>query len=301
MLPVGLLLALAAPLPVTTPEPRPAPILGGDVVEPGAWPEIVALTYGLRICTGTLVSERVVLTAAHCILSAGSTPITVRFGDDVTVPGGRAVAVERAVPHPDYFPNFKVRRWDVWDYGYLLLAEPVTDIAPARPLRVQDEWDEAMTIGGTVTLVGYGLTETGLTHIKREVDVPIVEFSPTGLEFTAGGDGMDSCPGDSGGPAFVTLASGEVRLAGVTSRGSDPCGKGGYYGIPSAVLCWLHDETGADLRDPSCGTCDCLDTTPAEPSQCGCDATDPTGSFLALLVLCRLRRRGPRARSRSDD
>ena len=294
MIYVGLLLVLAAPLPVSAPSPAPVPILGGTVVEPGAWPEVVAMIYGPSICTGTLVSERVVLTAAHCIVGAGSWPITVRFGEDVTAPGGREIAVERAGYHPDYCADLTVCKWDTWDYGYLVLAEPVTDIEPARPLRTQEEWDEAMAVGGDVTLVGYGLNEAQRTHIKREVDVPIVRFSPTGLEFRAGGDGDDSCNGDSGGPAFVTLASGEVRLAGVTSRGSDPCGKGGYYGSLAATLCWLNDETGVDLREASCGSCDCLDTTPVEPSRCGCDAGDAAGSSLALLLLLwgTRRRRG---------
>ncbi|PCC67685.1 Trypsin [Nannocystis exedens] len=237
MVPVGLLVVLAAPRPVAAPERPPAPILGGTVVERGAWPEVVAMTYGPSICTGTLVSERVVLTAAHCIIDAGWLPISVRFGVDVTAPGTRVVAVERAGFHPDYCSDLKVCKWDVWDYGYLVLAEPVTDVAPARPLRGQEEWDEAMAIGGDVTLVGYGRDEASKTHVKRQVDVPIVRLSPTGLEFRTGGDGIDSCGGDSGGPAFVTLASGEVRLAGVTSRGSEPCGKGGYYGIPAAALC----------------------------------------------------------------
>nr|WP_276598665.1 trypsin-like serine protease [Nannocystis sp. SCPEA4] len=281
-------------MPVAAPEPPPAPIFGGTVVEPGAWPEVVAMTYGVGICTGTLVSDRVVLTAAHCIVSAGSLPAFVRFGDDVTFGGTRVVAVERAGHHPDYCGDPTVCKWDVWDYGYLVLAEPVTDIAPARPLRVQEEWDETMSIGGDVTLVGYGRTETEPTHVKRQVDAPVVRLSPEGFEFQAGGDGIDSCFGDSGGPAFVTLASGEVRLVGVTSRGSDPCGKGGFYGIPAAALCWLYDETGVDLREPSCGTCDCLDTTLAEASRCGCGAADPAGSLFALLLLQLRRRRGAR-------
>ncbi|MCY1007664.1 trypsin-like serine protease [Nannocystis pusilla] len=296
MVSVGLLLVLAAPLPVAAPERPPAPILGGTVVESDAWPEVVAMIYGPSICTGTLVSDRVVLTAAHCIVSATGWPKSVRFGGDVGEPGTRVIAVERVGSHPDYCSDLMTCKWDIWDYGYLVLAEPATDIAPARPLRVQDEWDETMAIGEVVTLVGYGLNEAGVTGIKRQVDASIVRFSPTGFEFRAGGDGIDSCSGDSGGPAFVTLASGEVRLAGVTSRGSEPCGKGGYYGIPAAVLCWLHDETGVDLREPSCGTCDCLDTTPAEPSRCGCREAGPAGSWLALLLLCGTRRRGGRAR-----
>ena len=31
---------------------------------------------------------------------------------------------------------------------------------------------------------------------------------------------------------FVRVASGAIRLAGITSRGSNTCGDGGYYGAP---------------------------------------------------------------------
>lgn len=293
MLHLGLVVALAAPLPLAEPEAPPAPILGGAPVEPGAWPEVVALTYfGDTICTGTLVSERLVVTAAHCLVNVAAGPLFVEFGDDVHTHVTRAVAVERAGHHPDYCADFTVCKADIWDYGYVWLAEPVLDLAPARLLVTQDEWDETMRAGGVVTLVGYGFKEgDGGIGIKREVDAPIVRFSPTGLEFQAGGDGIDTCLGDSGGPAFVTLGSGEVRVAGVTSRGSQPCGKGGYYGIPTAALCWLHEETGEDLRDSSCDTCDCLDTTPDDGERCGCRAPDPAGGLLALLLFLRRRAR----------
>lgn len=287
MHPLALLAALVM-LPVAAPERPAAPILGGGPVEPGAWPEVVALLYpGGGICTGTLVSDRVVLTAAHCLVGGG--PTFVALGDDVTAPD-RIVDVARYRAHPDYCGDLVKCKADIWDFGYVELAAPIGAVAPAVALTVQDEWDEAMRAGGTATLVGYGEQEGGDTHIKREVDAPIVRFSATGLEFQAGGDGIDSCYGDSGGPAFVTLRDGAVRLAGVTSRGSEPCGKGGYYGIPSAALCWLFEETGTDLR-AGCDACDCLDTTPAEERRCGCRSYEPAGGLLALVLLLAHRRR----------
>src|SRR5690606_32806846 len=93
------------------------------------------------------------------------------------------------------------------------------------PITSQDEWDETMRTGESVTLVGYGEdpdaeSQRGSIGIKRKVTTTITQLSPEGLEFFAGGGLRDSCEGDSGGPAFVQLSSGKWRLAGITSRGS---------------------------------------------------------------------------------
>ena len=293
------LVALLASLPLGEPARDPTPIFGGAIVEPGAWPNVVAITLPGQLCTGTLVSDRVVLTAAHC-LENGEPPALfgVRLVDDINVPGA-ALEVERVGVHPMYCGSDPVVcKVDVWDFGYLLLREPVPGVAPARPLVTQDEWDEAMTVGAPVTLVGYGYNEKMLPGIKREVEAPIVKFSASGLEFQAGGMGLDTCSGDSGGPAFVTLAAGETMLAGVTSRGFTECGKGGFYGIPYAALCWLNAETGVDLRGAeACEACDCLATSGEAEGRCGCASRDParpTGPLVlvvvALLGLARRRR-----------
>jgi endonuclease G len=101
------------------------------------------------------------------------------------------------------------------------------------------------------TLVGFGNNDTASTKgfgIKREVDVEFValrrspqdNLSPeeaklgfdSGLEFVAGGEGHDSCNGDSGGPAYIRVGTRTV-VAGITSRATDvatsQCGDGGIY------------------------------------------------------------------------
>ena len=143
----------------------------------------------------------------------------------------------------------------------------------------------------------------GSLGVKRKVSTTITNFSAEGLEFFAGGGMRDSCQGDSGGPAFVTLPDGSKLLAGITSRGSNPCGDGGFYGAPYPALCWIREETGIDLLDGSCSECDCVSTEPAEDEVregarkgCRIGATDdfPRGSgalALGLLMLGALRRR----------
>jgi MYXO-CTERM domain-containing protein len=298
MLTVGLVVVLAS-LPLTAPAPEPTPIYGGTTSAPGAWPNVMAVLLPDELCTGTLVSDRVVLTAAHC-LDGGEPPglFQVRNADYI-YDSGATYTVERYGTHPKYCGNDPtVCKVDVWDFGYLVLSEPVKGVTPARPLVTQEAWDEAMVVEAPVTLVGYGYNEKMLPGIKREVEAPIVKFSPSGLEFQAGGMGLDTCSGDSGGPAFVTLASGETLLAGVTSRGFTECGKGGFYGIPYAALCWLNAETGVDLRGAdACEACDCI-VTSADPGRCGCvsgESEAPAGPLLlgavTLLGLFGRRRR----------
>lgn len=303
MLQLGLVALLASPLPWTAPAPAPAPIYGGELVEPGAWPTAVAILVGDTMCTGTLVSPTVVLTAAHCLDDNPSPALMhVVVGDDVWTGFKNIVSVASHGSHPDFCgTDTEVCKVDIWDYGYVVLEEPLVGVEPTRPLGDQAEWDDAMYIGAPITVVGFGDDEKSLNGFKRQVDVEIVRFSPSGLEFQAGGEGHDSCQGDSGGPAFVTLSSGEVVLAGVTSRGYT-CGKGGFYAIPYAALCWLNQETGVDLRTDACEACDCLATEPKRDDGCGCAAGGDAGGSLGLVVLTALAgfRRSGRRRARTS-
>ena len=146
-----------------------------------------------------------------------------------------------------------------------------------------------MFIDAPITLVGFGEDENKSAGRKREVEVPLTQFSASGLEFQAGGNGLDSCRGDSGGPAFARLDSGEYVLAGVTSRGYT-CGKGGYYSVPMGGICWLYEDSKLDLRPPGCDACDCLETAPGDEG-CGCRNPAPDPSLAALLLFIPLARR----------
>jgi MYXO-CTERM domain-containing protein len=144
---------------------------------------------------------------------------------------------------------------DLHDVGWVRLPQSV-DIPPILPITDQAEFDEAMVPGTELVFVGYGLTEDNELGVKREVAATLTSFNESGREFFAGGDGKDTCAGDSGGPALVALGSGEIRLAGVLSRGAE-CGTGGTYSVPAPELCWLRDSSGVDLLPAGCG-CDCV-------------------------------------------
>ena len=96
------------------------------------------------------------------------------------------------------------------------------------------------------TLVGFGHSNFNASSgfgLKRQVSVAIDQHLnindaeaqlgfESDLEFTAGGNGRDTCNGDSGGPAYIT-ANGVLKVAGLTSRPfrtfNQPCGEGGIY------------------------------------------------------------------------
>ncbi len=282
--------------PELTAAPDPAAILGGEPTEPGDYDGVVALTIGADLCSGTVVAPRLILTAAHCLVEADSIGrVVVRYGDDVY---GQHVDATSWGVHPEYCRECGT---DIHDYGYVTIgADFHVPGGYTLPIVDQDEWDELVVRGAPLTLVGYGgemETEDTIlgAGLKRVTQTAISGITPRGFEFKAGGHGHDTCGGDSGGPAFARLADGTLRLAGITSRGSQPCGGGGYYGTPYPALCWVRDETGVDLVGPDCSACDCLDIAPPpEHERCAVGDGDAGDGIATLVVLALLWRRRAR-------
>jgi len=291
--------------PLDSPGPDLEPIVGGVPTQADELDAVVALRTANQLCTGTLISPTVVMTAAHCLDDAApNSTVTVQFGP--VAGGGDSVLAERFGVHPQYCDQCTEERYD---FAYVELSEPyVPEGGYVEPIVLQAEWDEAMRLGNVVLVSGYGtedpLDQTPITEpTKRKVTTTITDFTDQGFEFFAGGTGRDTCSGDSGGPAIVQLGNGLRRLAGVTSRGKVPCGDGGWYGVPFASLLWLTTETGVDL---GCIYAGCLDTRPAE-DEGRCSVGRPgSGTPWALLLLIAgararrsagRRRRGPSTRA----
>ncbi len=190
----------------------------------GRHPAVVALRIGTRaLCTGTVVSPTVVLTARHCVsvstevvrcdrpwrqvfAELDPSTIAVVAGDDSE--RGPVIARGRRVIVP---PGDRLCGSDV---AALVLDRAVRGIAPLAVAR-----NRRLRAGDLLSIVGYGRrgdtprAGVGERFFRSRVRV----VGSLGAEFTTE---VGACSGDSGGPA-IDRVTGEV--VGVLSRGSTRC------------------------------------------------------------------------------
>lgn len=228
----------------TGPLPARPLIVGGSDVVDAAYPFVVSvqrLDLGAsplqrHLCGGSLIADAWVLTAAHCVRNVPGA-YGVRVGQTRLDDGsGRTVAVSEVHIHPDHDVSGTA------DVALLRLAEPVTDIAPARLLHREGASHEQP--GRLLTVAGWGaLREGGHGPITlQQVEVPFIAAAECQRQYAgrftvdaeremcAGLAGKDSCQGDSGGPLFVQAPDRGWFQLGVVSWGAG-CAREGSPGV----------------------------------------------------------------------
>lgn len=82
-------------------------VVGGEAAEVSDFPYMVSLstTEGSHFCGGSLLNDRTVITAAHCVADTDASRVTVRAGSIYTDNGGVAVDADRLIVHPNYNPD----------------------------------------------------------------------------------------------------------------------------------------------------------------------------------------------------
>jgi len=249
----------------------------------------VALTQssnGGFFCSGTLISDTVVLTAGHC-LAAYSRPY-VFFGNSVRQSGDYRASAQGVI-HPNYNGQSITN-----DIAIVVLASPApSDITPIPYLPSNlglSSADEGVT---TVDFSGFGVDENNNSGVKLHVEdvIDVVCDSSGGCDGYANNKtfGYDQrpggpCSGDSGGPAYV-MRNGREYVAGVTSYGDQNCSQFGASTTVDRFADWISgyvasEDCGNGVDDDGDGQVDCAD------SDCGGVASCPDTCEIAQTIRC---------------
>lgn len=185
---------------------------------------------GQFICTGSLLTENVVLTAGHCVPEVGAeykeVVLYVIFNTDLRKMGRTDIRlVVDSVIHTDYGKTGSEGE-DAHDLALIKFAGAM---APGYTVAKFLDDETLLKPGTKVTLAGYGLIETDGVNTKsddrlRKVDVEVVEEFGKHEILLDQTKGKGACHGDSGGPAFLEV-NGTQYVWGVTSRGAGKDGK----------------------------------------------------------------------------
>ena len=202
------------------------PNVGAMVITIGSPPRPATL------CSGTLISPTVFLTASHCVdflvttLGGDPSDVAVTF-DPVFDRATVTLHSGTAHQHPLYGSGGQS---DGHDIATIVLDEPVLDRAPAQ-LPTRNQLAEMALGEEWFTAVGYGLVRTDkregpnafTTNNQRNfVTQGFLSLQPAwlNLSMNPSTDNGGACYGDSGGPHFLRDTD---LLVSITITGDTPC------------------------------------------------------------------------------
>jgi trypsin len=242
-------------------------VVGGNDAAPGEYPYVAHILIDRSFqCTGTLVTPRHVVTAAHCssLVPGGVANVPIgqpgqlielSIGSHATPSASLAGGYESDGEEHVAAAVFVSPGWAglgsvSHDAAVIELDTP----SSKPPVKIASAEERSLWTAGTLaTIAGFGVTESGgeQPDVLQEAQVPIVAddvaaqaypYLVDGVDPVFGGfesrtqvaagfpqGGVDTCQGDSGGPLLVPAGS-AMRLVGDTSYGAG-CAEPGFPGV----------------------------------------------------------------------
>jgi trypsin len=275
-------------------------VINGQEAPVGGFPYMAFVVFSngaeADLCSGTVVSSNVVLTAAHCVLSESFSVLrnpanlTVVTGNvDWASPARTVSAAIRAAVDPDFawsVPGLSPIRGDA---AVVELAAPIT--APPIDLATAQTWNT----GTGAVMAGWGRVTAGGTFVET---LRIGEAVIQAPEYCRGKSShfesawflcaqdypnarYSTCNGDSGGPLLTAGPSGEPLEIGVTSYGvGEECSPGlpQYYTRADSIAPWVAQKVAEWAPSLPTGP-----TTPTTPAPKATPAPAPAAPTLPVM------------------
>jgi len=221
---------------LTPPNELQTELRGARVADPRNWPASFYTQSVGGSCTASIVGDRVLLTAAHCV--ANGAAVTLRKGG----------ATYRAMcEHAPQYQGGSASGITA-DYALCALDRPV----PGVPAERVNARAAALKVNGEVLLTGFGCTTnqgTGGNDGVYRIGETTIKGLPAGTNndiTVSGGAGL--CFGDSGGPAFLGEGRGRVQVS-VNSRVENRSPTGVDLGAKSYLSSLTSAQGSAFLSD----------------------------------------------------
>ncbi|KAH8372710.1 hypothetical protein KR009_003243, partial [Drosophila setifemur] len=220
-------------------------IIGGEFAAPGQFPYQVSLQLnGRHHCGGSLISETMIVTAAHCTKGQNPGQMKAIVGtNDLSAGNGQSFNIAQFIIHPQYNPQSQD-----FDMSLIKLSSPVPMGGAVKTIQMADS-DSNYAADTMATISGFGAINQNLQlpnrlkfakvqlwsrdycnaqNIPGLTDRMVCAGHPSGQ--------VSSCQGDSGGPLTV-----DGKLFGVVSWGFG-CGAKGrpaMYTYVGALRSWI--------------------------------------------------------------
>lgn len=220
-------------------------------------------TFVEKLCGGSIISSKFVLTAAHCFPSRDEKPHATRvFYNTSHLKQGPSVFVESIIMHPEYSDATLAN-----DIALLILDSRLELDGNVQTVCLPLE--EMNLVEKSAVVSGWGsMSEMGkFSHKLLYIQTIIRDYNKCGPAFISEEqeeafnssialctlvEGKDSCQGDSGGPLTITTETGRVIQVGVVSFGYGCARKGrpGVYARVSAYVPWIEAEMHKISEEP---------------------------------------------------